>query len=288
MEFTQMKIKKIFRAIIFICINIQVWSIPNMKDIPGGTVTKENVTISVPSFYVSETKITVGDWKEYLKISKVSSIENFERNACRVIDTYNAEIQDDYPVWGITWVEAILYCNWLSEQEGREKCYSYENDKNKVKIDYGANGYRLPNVKEWLYISEIYQDKPVEYYNKVNTIGLTIEKNPFIEIKAYPVKNMQKNFFGLYDVLGNLPEFCNDYYNENFSFKDFTSHPYGPKDFTPDLDEIYFYGYPLYDVRCISGGYYYNSFAEIKQMPIEPVSVVETEYCSFRVVKNKS
>jgi formylglycine-generating enzyme required for sulfatase activity len=58
-------------------------------------------------------------------------------------DRFNA---DDQPVVGLTWYEAVAYCNWRSEREGLNAAYTKDG-----RIIVGATGYRLPTVVEWEY-----------------------------------------------------------------------------------------------------------------------------------------
>lgn len=255
---------------------------PRMMHIPNGLLKIRDNQYSISEFEVSDTKITIADWEEYIYETNKTSIKDFENQLCKSLDSSLIKIDKNWPVFEITWTDAAKFCNWLSEKDGFKKCYYYEDDPNKktgIKIDYAANGYRMPCVREWLYLSEIYENKADDYYKKVNMIGLTSDK-----ITPFPVKEQNPNTFGLYDVIGNVPEFCNDYYNENFNFKDFSNLPFGPDNFTPDQDEVYFKEY-LHDVRCVAGGYWFYSYEKIIKNLINPINVIDKDYFSFRIVR---
>ena len=57
----------------------------------------------------------------------------------------------DYPVVNVSWVEAIEFCNRLSEKLGLEKCYISNSASEKTIVDYSKNGFRLPTDAEWQY-----------------------------------------------------------------------------------------------------------------------------------------
>ena len=54
---------------------------------------------------------------------------------------------DDLPVEKVSWEDAVIFCNKLSEQAGYEKCYN----ENSWACDFSKNGYRLPTEAEWEY-----------------------------------------------------------------------------------------------------------------------------------------
>ena len=94
----------------------------------------------------------------------------------------------DYPVVNVSWVEAIEFCNRLSEKLGLEKCYILNSVSEKTIVDYSKNGFRLPTDVEWH------------------------EKNS--EKRLQEVKMKRANDFGLFDMIGNVWEWCFDLYDE--------------------------------------------------------------------------
>ena len=134
------------------------------------------------------------------------------------------------PVEKVSWCDAVLFCNKLSEREGLVPCYvlpePFLNDDNwskKVKWNKSANGYRLPTEAEWeycarggekhLYSGSDNRDK-VAWYDG-NSRG-----------KTHPVGEKKANRFGLYDMSGNVWEWVWDW-KGSYS-KGLVIDPHGP------------------------------------------------------------
>ena len=105
--------------------------------------------------------------------------------------------QDNYPVTRVNWYEAIMYCNKLSQKEGKEPYYYVHGHS--VIVQKDADGYRLPTEKEWIIAAEndSPSDKNCWYANNSNG------KTHIAKKKAY-----SKN--GLFDMYGNIYEWCFD------------------------------------------------------------------------------
>ena len=65
----------------------------------------------------------------------------------------------DFPVVNVSWIDAIIFCNNISEKLGLDKCYKLNSISEKIKIDNLKNGFRLPNDDEWqTLVEEIQKD----------------------------------------------------------------------------------------------------------------------------------
>ncbi|MDR1126554.1 MAG: formylglycine-generating enzyme family protein [Treponema sp.] len=201
----------------------------NMVRIAGGTFTmgspssevgrrdnetQHSVTIS-KSFYIGKYEVTQGEWVEVMG-SNPSSFKG-----------------DNLPVERVSWYDAIEYCNKRSEKERRTPAYTIDktrrdenntsgNDDEKWVVTWNrnANGYRLPTEAEWELACRAGTSTP--FYtgdnittNHANYDGRYPANNNAKGVyrgKTWAVGSGAPNPWGLYDMSGNLYEWCWDWY----------------------------------------------------------------------------
>ena len=171
--------------------------------------------VSIASFYMAKYEVTQKLWREVTG-KNPSSFSG-----------------DTLPVESITWLEAVEFCNALSRRDGRTPVYTISDGGATVSWNREANGYRLPTEAEWEYAARAgtttpFYSKKVPGADDVNFYGhypYQIEQNYFhdevLETRpgVYRGKTLAVGSFaaspnGLYDIYGNVGEWCFDYYGE--------------------------------------------------------------------------
>ncbi|MDO8302771.1 MAG: SUMF1/EgtB/PvdO family nonheme iron enzyme, partial [Sedimentisphaerales bacterium] len=151
------------------------------------------------------------------------------------------------PIYQVTWEGAVLYCNWLSVKEHRTPCYYPEKNWT---YDFEADGYHLPTEAQWECAARAGHAGRIYPWGDAITPKNTNYDNRLGHITA--VGTYPPNGYGLYDLPGNVMEWCNDWYKYDY-YADCTSgvqNPTGP--FRPNFNGG---GMP---VRVIRGGAYYH------------------------------
>lgn len=185
-----------------------------------------NKNISIKSLYVSDHEVTRGEYKKIIG-SDTSKLKARDENGKEL----NGDDVLNHPVDSVNWYEAIVYCNKLSKKEGLVPCYTIDSSTspvewgkvphdsdskwNTIECDFSANGYRLPTEEEWEYLARA--GNPLGGYkysgsNNLEDVAWSHNNCGYGNncYQTREVKTKKANDLGLYDMTGNVYEWCWD------------------------------------------------------------------------------
>ncbi len=150
--------------------------------------------------------------------------------------------KESHPILRVSWYGSVAYANWRSAQEGLQPSY----DLDTWECNWDANGYRLPTEAEWEYAARGGEHDPYYKYPWGNSIDGSMANysgsgDPY-EIGSYPWTTPigyydggqtppgvdMANGYGLYDMTGNVWEWCNDWYSSSYYSSSPNNNPHGP------------------------------------------------------------
>ena len=180
-----------------------------MRLVEGGTFimgsgrsNKFSLQAQVDNFYIGIHPVTVSLYLQYL------------RSTYRPIQEGLSGEKGQLPATRVSWHDVLKFCNWRSEVEGRERVYQIEGSI--VFPDWDADGYRLPTEAEWEFAARGRREKIIgkHYYaGSPNLDEVGWYKNNSGG-QLHPVGQLNPNEPGLYDMSGNVWEWCWDWYSD--------------------------------------------------------------------------
>jgi formylglycine-generating enzyme required for sulfatase activity len=160
------------------------------------------------SYFLSDCEVTVAQFRRFVE----DADPNVEKLAWRGPDKTVSPTQD-CPVQRVSWLGAVLFCNWLSRLEGRRECYRREGVA--WKCDFCADGYRLPTEAEWEYACRAGSATAFSFGHdepeRLRDFGI-YRGNSLSQ--ARPVGSKLPNAWGLFDMHGNVSEWCWDWHGD--------------------------------------------------------------------------
>jgi sulfatase modifying factor 1 len=180
-------------------------------------------------FYLGMHEVTVGQFRQFVRDAKyqtdgqrdgkggwgVNKAGSIEMNGKYTWKSPGFKQTDDHPVVLVSWTDAQAFCRWLSEKEKKQ--------------------YRLPSEAEWEYACRAGTKTAYAYGNDPQDLTLfgNFGDRPSAKPRdgyhrTAPVGQFKRNKFGLYDMHGNVWEWCEDRYVPNSYTAEKQSNPAGP------------------------------------------------------------
>jgi len=155
------------------------------------------------------------------------------------------------PVEQMRWSDAARYCNARSRSEGLEPCYNL----NTWQCNFEANGYRLPTEAEWEYACRAGTQTAYSFGNDPSKLKDYAWFDENAGGKPHPVGQKPANPWGLYDMHGNVWQWCNDFYKVDYYQESPKEDPRGP---TTGDTKVVRGGAWKFSAECCRCGYRYN------------------------------
>jgi formylglycine-generating enzyme required for sulfatase activity len=180
---------------------------------PDGEVGRDSdealTKVHIEPFAISTTEVTTSQYKRFRP-----NFRNSNEHAPA----------GDCPINAVSWFDAACYCRWLSEQEHipeDQMCYPpIEKIKPGMVLPadvLSRTGYRLPTDREWEYACRAGTQTVRPYGHDPALLGKYAWYYRNAEDRSWPVGSLKPNAFGLFDMLGNVSEWCHDIYARNLA-----------------------------------------------------------------------
>ncbi|HEV3260242.1 MAG TPA: SUMF1/EgtB/PvdO family nonheme iron enzyme [Gemmataceae bacterium] len=156
---------------------------------------KHPVEITEP-FYLGKYTVTVGQFRRFVNDAeyKTEAEQAGEEHNWRAVGSF--EQTDEHPVVDVTWNDARAFCEWLGKETGKK--------------------YRVPTEAEWEYSCRAGTTTPFYSGDSVDKLSEVARVNKAVTDGTAPVGQYKPNGFGLYDMHGNVWQWCQDWYDRDY------------------------------------------------------------------------
>lgn len=190
----------------------------------GGSVEKPEHEVTLDGFSIGKYELSVGEFRAFVEASGYKTEAElgdgsygYDGKSWNKIKSANWRYTVDgfsladksHPVIHVSWNDAVAYCKWLSTQTG--------------------NKYRLPTEAEWEYAARGGKKSNRFTYSGSNILGDVGWYSDNSGSKTHAIGQKQANELGIYDMSGNVWEWCSDWFDEKYYRRSLEESPTGPE-----------------------------------------------------------
>ena len=193
---------------------------------PSSKVFVSGRSLTIPDLIVSDHEVTRGEYKDVMG-SDPSTAWAYDKDGNKL----EGDAVLNNPVNYVSWYDALVYCNKRSRAEGLTPCYSIKQSTNPdnwgtvptewddtwdaATCNFDANGYRLPTEAEWEWLARGGENYKYAGSDNVDDVAWTYSNTN--DTGTREVKTKASNGYGLYDMSGNVWEWCWDWWDGDIS-----------------------------------------------------------------------
>ena len=222
-------------------------------------------TVTLEDYFISATEVTQAQFTANMPYNPSSGYG----------------LGDDYPVYNSPWQHCLTYCNFRSTAEGLTPVYSANGDTDPnhwtfpdtIEANWNANGYRLPTEAEWEYAARggIYHTNNYIYSGTSDLLQQYAWYSFNNSWTTHEVGNKLENQLDIFDMSGNVYEWCWDYYDADYYETSPGDNPRGPDEGGD---------------RVLRGGYFNDDAPDCRvARRISIFPTISSYWIGFRLVK---